>query len=132
MAALGPGDWGGHVYGEWGRAQTGSAPQTLGGFLRLSGTEANSISAPTLVFGRLVVARRLGSLSAPLGGSVRLGLSLETGGGFDLGETIHWGALRRAASGFFALDTRFGPLYLGAGATQGGKGSLYVFLGPFW
>jgi len=132
MAALGPGDWGGHLYGEWGRGQSGSAPQTLGGFLRLSGTEANSISAPTVVFARLVVARRLGSLNAPLGGGVRLGLSLETGGGFDLGETIHWGALRRAASGFFALDTRFGPLYLGAGTTQGGKGSLYVFLGPFW
>jgi NTE family protein len=44
-------------------------------------------------------------------------------------------ALGRAASGsqrFVAVDTRFGPLYFGAGTTKGGNSSGYLFLGPIW
>jgi NTE family protein len=45
---------------------------------------------------------------------------------------LRWGALQQAASAFVAVDTRFGPLYFGAGTTKGGTSSGYLFLGPIW
>jgi NTE family protein len=132
MTAFGLSDWAGHVYAEWARAQVGPAPVNLGGFLRLSGTPANSIDGHTVVLGRLVLARRIAAMPVALGGNVRAGFSLELGGGFAEGEAVRAGAMRRAASGFLSVDTRFGPLFLGAGATHGTGGTMYLFLGPIW
>jgi NTE family protein len=132
LAAIGYGDWAGHVNVEWSRALFGAAPMTLGGFLRLSGTEADSVSGQTVVLGRLVMARRVGSMPAPLGGAVRVGLSVELGGGFGSGESVRWKGLTQAGSAFVAVDTRFGPVYLGAGSTRHGAGTAYLFLGPIW
>lgn len=132
LAAFGFGDWAGHVNVEWSRALFGAAPMTLGGFLRLSGTEADSVSGQTVVLGRLVMARRVGSMPAPLGGAVRVGLSAELGGGFGTGQSVSWKGLTQAGSAFVAVDTRFGPVYLGAGSTRHGGGTVYLFLGPIW
>jgi NTE family protein len=125
-------NWAGHVYGEWAHAQQGSAPLSLGGFLRLSGTPAESVQGRTIAFGRLVLARRVGALPVTLGGTVRAGFSLETGGGFDQDLSIHSSSRKQAASAFVAVDTRFGPAYLGAGATRDGNRTMYLFLGPIW
>jgi len=126
------GDWATHLYGEWSRAQVDTAPLALGGFLRLSGTADASINAHTVVLGRMVWARRIGRMPVGLGGAVRLGFSLEAGGGFAEGEALRLNALRKAASSFVAVDTRFGPLYLGAGASRPGGSSIYLYLGPIW
>jgi NTE family protein len=40
--------------------------------------------------------------------------------------------LKQAGSIFLSVDTRFGPLAFGGGATRGTGGTLYLFLGPFW
>lgn len=132
MAALHTDNWAGHVYGEWAHAQSGAAPLNLGGFLRLSGTPADSIQGRTIAFARVVLARRVGALPITLGGTVRAGFSLETGGGFDQPLSLKSTSRKQAASGFLAVDTRFGPAYLGAGATQNGDRTLYLFLGPIW
>jgi NTE family protein len=132
LAAFGVGGWAGHVDVEWGRSQVGLAPLSLGGFLRLSGTEPDSVDGRVVVLGRVVLARRVGTFAPPLGGAVRAGFSLELGGGFATDEAVRLGDLKRAASGFFAVDTRFGPVYFGLGATQGGSSSLYLFVGPIW
>ena len=68
-----------------------------------------------------------------LGGTLRAGFSLETGGGFEQDflrsqqQSAH-----PAGSAFLALDTRFGPAYWGAGATRDGNRTMYLFLGPIW
>jgi NTE family protein len=126
------GHWGGHVYGEWARTKGGVAPLALGGFLRLSGTAPQSVQGSQVLLGRLVLARRVSELPATLGGAVRLGFSFELGRAYADGEALRLAELRQAASVFAAFDTRFGPLYLGAGITRGKPGTLYVFLGPFW
>ena len=126
------GDWATHLYGEWSRAQADTAPLALGGFLRLSGTADASINAHTVVLGRMVWARRIGRMPVGLGGAVRLGFSLEAGAGFADGEAVRLAALRKAASSFVAVDTRFGPLYFGAGASRPGGSSIYLYLGPIW
>ena len=132
LAAFRLGEWDGHVYGEWARAREGLAPVSLGGFLRLSGTPRNSLGAGGVVLGRLVMAKRIGQMPTGLGGAVRTGFSLELGGGYDPHDDIRWGDLRQAASGFVAVDTRFGPVFLALGATRGVGGTVYIFLGPFW
>jgi NTE family protein len=125
-------DWAGHLSLEWARAQAGASPVTLGGFLRLSGTPADSIQEPTILLGRMVLARRIASLPSAFGGTMRAGFSLETGGGFDRASAAGGRALKQAGSVFLSVETRFGPLFLGAGATRNGEETLYLFLGPVW
>jgi NTE family protein len=132
MAALHTADWAGHLYGEWARAQYGAAPLTLGGFLRLSGTVPDSVEGQNIGFTRLVLARRVGSFPLALGGTVRAGFSVELGGAYDSAHPLRSTTLRKAGSAFLAVDTRFGPAYLGAGATRDGDRTLYLFLGPVW
>jgi NTE family protein len=109
-----------------------NAPLALGGFLRLSGTAPESINGSTVVLGRAVPARRIGSLPTPFGNAIRAGFSAELGNGFASGQGIRVERLNAAGSAFVAMDTRFGPLYVGAGATRGGQGTFYLFLGPIW
>jgi NTE family protein len=132
MAAVHTENWAGHLYGEWAHAQKGAAPLSLGGFLRLSGTAADSVQGRTIAFARLVLARRIGALPVTLGGTVRAGFSLETGGGFDQDLTLKSSSRKQAGSAFLSVDTRFGPAYLGAGATRDGNRTMYLFLGPIW
>ena len=132
LSAFQTGNWAGHIYGEWAKSQRGDAPLQLGGFLRLSGTPVDSLSNNTIAFGRVVVARRIGSMPSTFGGSIRTGFSAELGAGFGADESVKFSKIKQSASAFIALDTRFGPLYFGAGATRGNGSSLYLFLGPIW
>ena len=132
MSAFQTGNWAGHIYGEWAKSQRGDAPLQLGGFLRLSGTPVDSLSNNTIAFGRVVVARRIGSMPSTFGGSIRTGFSAELGAGFGADESVKFSKIKQSASAFVSLDTRFGPLYFGAGATRGNGSSLYLFLGPIW
>ncbi|MET0266429.1 MAG: patatin-like phospholipase family protein [Duganella sp.] len=124
--------WAGHVYGEWSRNRGASSPYNLGGFMRLSGTVPESVAGARTVLARVVAARSIGSMPAALGGDVRLGFSLETGGAYSDTASLHRNTLRQAASAFISVDTRFGPLYFGAGVTRNGNSSGYLFLGPVW
>ena len=131
LRAFSAGSWAGQLYGEWARNQ-GGAQSALGGFLRLSGTTTDSIMGSRTALGRVVMAHRIGAMPTALGGDVRLGFSLETGAAYGPDKPLKLGSLKYAASGFVAVDTRFGPLYFGAGATKSGDASTYLFLGPIW
>lgn len=132
MSAFQVRDWAGHVYAEWARAEVGTAPRTLGGFLRLSGTPESSVEGRSTALARLVMARKLGSLPFTLGGALRAGFSLELGGGYNHDEPLRQHTYKQAASAFLSVETRFGPAYFAAGATRGGDATLYLFLGPIW
>ena len=132
LAAFHTANWAGHVYGEWAHTQRGTAPLTLGGFLRLSGTANESVQGRSIAFSRLVMARRIGALPITLGGTVRAGFSLEMGGGYDRDQPVQAKQFKQAGSAFLSVDTRFGPVYFGAGGTKEGDRTLYLFLGPIW
>ncbi|MCU6432422.1 patatin-like phospholipase family protein [Undibacterium sp. Jales W-56] len=132
LSAFQAGDWAGHIYGEWSRSQRGLAPSSLGGFLRLSGTTADSLDGNSVLLGRVVVARRVGDMPTTVGGAIRLGFSAELGGAFGTNQALRFGNLKQAGSAFISMDTRFGPLYFGAGATRSGNSTAYLFLGPVW
>jgi NTE family protein len=133
MRAFHAGDWAGHLYGEWAQSQSGVAPLSLGGFLRMSGTPADSVQGRRVLFGRIAMARKIAALPSTLGGALRAGFSFEAGGAYDpTFSTLRDVAFRQAVSGFLAVDTRFGPAYLAAGATRDGNKTFYIFLGPVW
>ena len=117
MSAFQLHDWAGHVYGEWARAEEGTAPRVLGGFLRLSGTREGSVEGRSVALGRLVMARKVGSLPFTLGGAMRAGFSLEVGGGYDHDDPLQKRTYRQAGSAFLSVETRFGPAYLAVGGT---------------
>jgi NTE family protein len=121
-----------HFYAEWAKSQDDIAPLSLGGFLRLSGMETGSLSNKTIGFLRMVESQRIGSMPAALGGAIRLGYSLEIGGGFKANENIKFSQLKRSGSVFLSFDTRFGPLYTAYGKTWRGDSTFYLFLGPIW
>jgi NTE family protein len=123
-------DWAGHVYLEFQRSLRGQAG-TLGGFLRLSGTPDDSLDGERLLMTRLVMARRVGALPLGLGQAVRLGFSLEAGMATQRAQALRGSDLRLAGSGFLAVDTRFGPVYLALGHTRGGGTAFYLYLGKF-
>ncbi|NHZ97427.1 patatin-like phospholipase family protein [Massilia sp. CCM 8734] len=127
-------DWAGHVYGEYAVASSGAAPLSLGGFLRLSGSMPESLEGNRIAFWRLVMARRIGALPVTLGGTLRAGFSLEAGGAFDRRQIVQGdtAAFKQAVSGFLSVETRFGPVYAGAGKTVHGGSTAYLFLGPIW
>ena len=132
VRAFGIGDWGGHVLAEWAEGRNGIAPLELGGFLRLSGAPTDSVSGKSMVFGRLVLAKRLGRLPSGLGGDIRVGFSLETGEAFAAGAPKSLSRMRMAGSGFLSIDTTLGPVYLAVGQAEGLGRSAYLFLGPYW
>ena len=125
-------DWAGHLYGEWGRSQHATTPSPLGGFLRLSGMPRNSLSGDASVFGRVVLARKIGSLPTAVGSAIRLAFSAELGGTYGANNPYRFSNLKQAASTSLSVDTRFGPLYFGVGATRGMGAATYIFLGPIW
>lgn len=101
----------------------------LGGFLRLSGLERGEISGPHAGLTRLMYYRQLGE--APgffdmpfyVGGSIEAGNVWQNRSGISVNSLIVNGSL------FAGVDTYVGLLFLGAGFSEAGESSFYLFLG---
>jgi len=104
----------------------------LGGFLRLSGTQPGDFSGQYFGLGRLVVYHQIGGRRIPslVNVPIYLGGSLETGRAWTARSDITFDSLVWASSAFIGLDTFLGPVYFGAGMTDEGTSSLYLFVGP--
>jgi NTE family protein len=102
----------------------------LGGFLRLSGHHTAEISGPTAVLARAVYTQPLSATGLErkiftwYGGA-----SVELGNVFSDFDAIEWAELKPSGSIFLGVDTLFGPLYLGYGATEGGNQNVFLVLG---
>jgi NTE family protein len=69
--------------------------------------------------------RRLGSATLPL----YAGITLEKGNAWDNRSEMSLGNALQAGSLWLGADTPIGPVYLAYGAAEGGRNSVYVFLG---
>lgn len=103
-------------------------PFALGGFLRLSGLNRSELTGHHLALGKVVLLQRLdemsfGSIPLYLGGSMELGNTWQDLDNMSIGSAL-W-----SGSGFIAADTFLGPVYLGAGLTEGRRGSLFLAIG---
>jgi NTE family protein len=102
----------------------------LGGFLRLSGLERGEISGPHAGLTRLVYYRRSGETGGGLFDiPLYLGASVEAGNVWPSRSEISLDSMLVNGSLFAGYDTYFGPLFLGAGFSEDGDTSFYLFLG---
>lgn len=105
---------------------------TLGGFLSLSGLRQQQLRGQKLLAARAIYLNRMALLPSVLGNGLYIGASLEAGNIWDNTARISPAQLRYGTALFLGADTALGPLYLGAGFSQGGNQSLYLYLGlPF-
>lgn len=102
----------------------------LGGFLRLSGLERGEISGPHAGLARIMYYRSVGGDgSSTLNMPLYIGGSLEAGNVWQSRDEIDAGSLIFNGSVFAGLDTYLGLLFLGAGISEDGDSSFYLFLG---
>jgi NTE family protein len=102
----------------------------LGGFLSLSGVQAQTLAGPQYAVGRLIYLRKVGN-----GGEGILSVPAYIGGSFELGNTwatrrdISLTDTRQDFSVFFGADTYVGPAYFAVGYDAKGSTAIYLFLG---
>ncbi len=102
----------------------------LGGFLNLSGLARGEVSGPHAGLVRLAYYRRTGEMApnifdAPL----YVGASIEAGDVWPTKSDISVSDVLVNGSVFAGVDTFFGPLFLGAGLSEGGDSNFYLLLG---
>jgi NTE family protein len=103
---------------------------TLGGFLELSGLPVDGQIGTQYGLARAILYRRVsrggtGFLEFP----TYLGVSLEAGDTWATRDDVEWGDLQPAGSVFLGAESPFGPLYLAAGLSEGGRRAFYLLLG---
>ena len=115
-------------------AVNGDAPiqnsYSLGGFLNLSGFTPDELSGQHTALARLVYLYQLGSKGL---GEFRMPLyaggSLETGNAWATRSDISGRTLLFAVSVLIGADTYLGPVYLAYGQAEGGRSSVYLYVG---
>lgn len=102
----------------------------LGGFLRLSGLQRGAISGPHSGLTRVVYYREIGAAAKGLfdmplyiGGSVEAGNVWQSRSEMSFDTTLVNGSI------FAGVDTYLGPIFIGAGLSEHGDRSFYLFFG---
>ncbi|MFL5296377.1 MAG: patatin-like phospholipase family protein [Phenylobacterium sp.] len=106
---------------------------TLGGPFSFPGFSTEELSGETYLVARAMYRRRLTNHSESLFGlPIYAGATLVAGNIWARHGDADWGDLRVGVNAFIAADTLIGPVFLAAGAADGGHNAIYVFLGrPF-
>jgi NTE family protein len=102
---------------------------TLGGPLRLSGYRINEFSGRRMAFGRVMYYNRVLPLPSLLGSGIYVGSSLEAGWIGTRFDSLSSKGTVVSGSVFLGADTFAGPAFLGVGAGESGRWSLYLLLG---
>ena len=97
-----------------------------GGFLRLSGLHSDELSGQH--YAQLTANYRRQIFDFNLMPTY-IGASIEVGNVWDNKDDISFGSTINAGSIYLGLDTFVGPLYFAYGQAEGGRSSIYVFLG---
>ena len=114
----------------YGTTSNGRAPTErlyrLGGFLNLSGLNPDELSGQHLGIATLVYYQRVGDLAllpVYIGGSVEFGNTWQDRSDISLKNSIFAGSV------FMGVDSIVGPIYVGVGLAEGGKSTLYFYIG---
>lgn len=101
----------------------------LGGFMKLSGFEADQLSGQYYGLASLAYQYEIHGKSLP----TYAGLALQAGNAWEYRDDVDFNDVLGSATLFLGTDTRIGPIYLGYGISEGGKDAAYLFLGqPFF
>jgi NTE family protein len=96
----------------------------LGGLLRLSGLGPDAVLGQTMLFGRVLFFRSLGTA-----GGVRVGGAFELGDAWPGEEEFTLSRLRPGVTALTGMKTLLGSVALGVGVTEGGRWAGHLLLG---
>lgn len=108
-------------------------PFEIGGFARLSGLGDQRLIGKYLGLASMTYMRELhGGTRSPLDMPIYVGAGLEVGNAWrDRGDVSLSSTLKHGLV-FFGIESLVGPIYLGYGFAQRGKGNVYLVIGsPF-
>ena len=110
-----------------------SAKYRLGGLFKLSGYHPDELSGDAFGLTQFVYRRSIERAPVSLfGARLYTGFSLEAGQVWARRKDVDLKDLTVAGSVYLGADTPLGPLFLGYGGTDQGRGSAYLFIGkPF-
>lgn len=103
--------------------------ETLGGPLRLSGLPQDSLRGRHKTLLSLAYYRNIARGSEMFGRPVYVGASIEAGSTFLAIDEFDFSALLIGGSLFVGSPTPIGPVFLGAGYTEGGEAAAYLLIG---
>jgi len=101
----------------------------LGGFLNLSGMNADQVYGNHAVLGTVIYYGKIVRLSKFLPSDIYGGFSYEMGNAWLKRKDVNSGDMLRAGSIFLGFDTTFGPIFIGYGRSEGRHDALYFSLG---
>jgi NTE family protein len=103
----------------------------LGGMFNLSGYQKYELVGNNVVFGNLMYRYRIknGGFFGSLGMPLYTGMTIESGGVWDDGNSFSSSDLKYSASLYVAADTPFGAFYFTYGYADKDHTSLYLTLG---
>lgn len=103
---------------------------SMGGFMNLSGFSKDEISGRYTGLARLIYLYKIaGHGLTAFKMPVYLGGSVEKGNAWNRSDEIRFDSAVLAGSIFVGADTYIGPLYFAYGFAEGGRSSLYLYLG---
>jgi NTE family protein len=120
--------YGGRIASTWGESDPIRRVQLLGGFTNLSGFGERVLGDDNLALLRAVYYRRFGDMSRLFSVPAYLGGSLEAGNVWGVRRDIGRDLLLNG-SVFVAVDSPFGPVFLGYGRAEGGESAIHLTFG---
>jgi len=101
----------------------------LGGLNNFSGYPIGALRGRSYAFGSASLRRRIFDLSGTLGTGVYLGGGLEAGNVYERLDRTAGAGVIWSGSAYLIVDSKLGPLYLGAGYSEGGRLAGYLYIG---
>ena len=101
----------------------------LGGLNRFSGYPIGALRGREYALGTVNFKRRVWDLTGTLGTGVYLGGGVEAGNVFNRLDGTPAKGVIWSGSTYLIVDSKLGPLYLGAGFSEGGRVAGYLYLG---
>jgi len=101
----------------------------LGGLFQFSGYRAAQLVGREYAMGTVNYRRRIGDLDQSFGTGIYAGASIEAGNVWKrLDGTSAHGVITSGAL-YVGIDSKLGPIYLGYGRSEGGRGTVYLYIG---
>ena len=101
----------------------------LGGLFQFSGYRVGQLVGREYALGTVQYRRRIADLNESFGTGVYAGASLEAGNVWKRLDGTNAHGVVTSGSLFVGVDSKLGPIYLGWGRSEGGRSTVYLYIG---
>lgn len=101
----------------------------LGGLFQFSGYRVGQLIGREYALGVVTYRRRIGDLDESFGTGVYAGASLEAGNVWKRPDGTSAHGVITSGSLYVGVDSKLGPIYLGYGRSEGGRSTVYLYIG---